>query len=204
MSSNSGAEVATKTKPRPKSTHPPVSKMVDDAILSLCERTGSSLHAIKKFISANFIVADIEKLSHLIKKYLRKSVDEGHLLQTKGIGANGSFKLSIIAKQALKKASQPPKPKVEKKAKSSAVSSSKAKESNSTNKVNKDDNAAKRPKPKSSALPKDSNSKIKIPKAAAETNSAAGAKKPPIKVRTMQTARKGTGGKAPRKNSNEL
>jgi hypothetical protein len=83
---------ATK-KPRTKPVHPRTSEMVGNAIKSLKERGGSSLQAIKKYIAANYKV-DSEKLSPFIKKYLKNAVASGELVQTKGKGASGSFKLA--------------------------------------------------------------------------------------------------------------
>jgi hypothetical protein len=80
-------------KPRVKPVHPRTSEMVANAISSLKERGGSSLQAIKKYIAANYKV-DSEKLSPFIKKYLKSAVASGELVQTKGKGASGSFKLA--------------------------------------------------------------------------------------------------------------
>ncbi|KAJ9587496.1 hypothetical protein L9F63_028251, partial [Diploptera punctata] len=71
--------------------------MVSSAIKSLKERGGSSLQAIKKYIAANYKV-DPEKFAPFIKKYLKAAVASGELLQTKGKGASGSFKLASAAK----------------------------------------------------------------------------------------------------------
>lgn len=80
-------------KPKTKPNHPPTSEMVNNAIQNLKERSGSSLQAIKKYISANYKI-DADKLSPFIKKYLKSAVTGGQLVQTKGKGASGSFKLS--------------------------------------------------------------------------------------------------------------
>lgn len=72
--------------------------MVAGAIKSLKERGGSSLQAIKKYISANYKVDSVEKLAPFIKKYLKTAVASGDLVQTKGKGASGSFKLRSVAK----------------------------------------------------------------------------------------------------------
>ena len=105
------SEVAAKKfvvkKPKAKPTHPPTSEMVSTAIKTLKERGGSSLQAIKKYIAANYKV-DVEKLAPFIKKYLKSAVTAGTLIQTKGKGANGSFKLSA------KKAEKPKVKKVKK------------------------------------------------------------------------------------------
>lgn len=91
-----------------KSDHPPCSEMVDAAIKALKERGGSSLLAIKKYVAATFKV-NIEKLAPFIKKYIKGAVVKGHLLQTKGIGASGSFKLSKVKKEVKTKIAIKPK-----------------------------------------------------------------------------------------------
>lgn len=93
-------------KPASKPSHPPTSQLVNAAIRALKERSGSSLQAIKKYIAVNNKV-DADKLSPFIKKYLRNGTASGKLVQTKGKGASGSFKLSAASL----------KPKVEKKKK---------------------------------------------------------------------------------------
>ncbi len=70
-------------KPRSKPAHPRTSEMVYNAIKSLKERGGSSLQAIKKYITANYKV-DSEKHAPFIKKYLKTAVGNGDLVQTKG------------------------------------------------------------------------------------------------------------------------
>ena len=83
---------AAKNKVKITATHPPVSDMVLAAIKSLKERNGSSSQAIKKYIGVNYKV-EVERLQPFIKKYLKSAVTSGALTQTKGKGANGSFKL---------------------------------------------------------------------------------------------------------------
>nr|GFC65637.1 histone H1 [Tanacetum cinerariifolium] len=77
---------AAAKKPRAKPAHPKTADMVNGAIKNLKERGGSSLQAIKKYVSANYKV-DAEKLSPFIKKYLKGAVAAGKLVQTKGKGA---------------------------------------------------------------------------------------------------------------------
>lgn len=84
---------ASAKKPRAKPAHPRTSEMVTAAIKSLKERGGSSLQAIKKYIAAHYKL-DAEKLAPFIKKYLKSAVVAGELVQTKGKGASGSFKLA--------------------------------------------------------------------------------------------------------------
>ena len=84
-------------KPKKPASHPPVAEMVTAAIKALKDRKGSSLPAIKKYMSANYKV-DVAKLAPFIKKFLRNAVTAGKLVQVKGTGASGSFKLSAAAK----------------------------------------------------------------------------------------------------------
>ena len=85
-----------KKSDRPKASHPSTAIMVNNAIQNLKERGGSSLQAIKKYISATYKV-DAEKFAPFIKKYIKASVVSGALVQTKGKGASGSFKLASTA-----------------------------------------------------------------------------------------------------------
>ena len=109
-----GAKAGSK-KPKAAPSHPKVSEMVNSAITSLKERGGSSLQAIKKHIGAQYKV-DVDKLSPFIKKYLKSAVVSGALVQTKGKGATGSFKLSASgqkSKEPSAAAKQVKKPKKE-------------------------------------------------------------------------------------------
>ncbi|XP_012141730.1 histone H1 [Megachile rotundata] len=77
-----------------KATHPPTSEMVHAAIRELKDRKGSSVQAIKKYITTTYEV-DGEKFAPFIKRYLKSAVTSGAVVQTKGKGASGSFKLSM-------------------------------------------------------------------------------------------------------------
>jgi hypothetical protein len=102
-------------KPKKVAEHPPVAQMVNEAISSLKERKGSSLAAVKKYVAANNKV-DIEKLGPFIRRYLKKAVADGKLLQTKGTGASGSFKLAKPEKEEKKPKKKPAAKKPAKKA----------------------------------------------------------------------------------------
>lgn len=71
--------------------NPSTAKMVSSAIRTLDDRGGSSLQAIKKYLTSNYKI-DAVKLAPYIKKYLKGAVISGQLIQTKGKGASGSFK----------------------------------------------------------------------------------------------------------------
>ena len=99
-------KVAAVKAPKAKPNHPPTSEMVDAAILALKERGGSSVLAIKKYAAATYKI-DVEKMAPFIKRYVKGAVVKGHLLQTKGRGASGSFKLAT--KKSTKKSASKPK-----------------------------------------------------------------------------------------------
>lgn len=131
-----GAKKAKSKDARSKPSHPPTSEMVNNAIKSLKERGGSSLQAIKKYLAANYKV-DAEKLSPFIKKYLKASVASGALVQTKGKGASGSFKLassskpegSSVAPKAAKRGAAKAKSPAKKKPKAAAAAAGAEKKS---------------------------------------------------------------------------
>lgn len=93
------AKKASKSKASSKSqkdkkivARPPTSEMVTAAIKELKDRKGSSFQAIKKYIVSAYKV-DGEKVAPFIKRYLKTAVSSGSVVQTKGKGATGSFKL---------------------------------------------------------------------------------------------------------------
>ncbi|KAJ8682789.1 hypothetical protein QAD02_018581 [Eretmocerus hayati] len=87
-----GTKTKVKKQPSNSNTRPTTSEMILEAVEKLADRKGSSLSAIKKYINANHQV-DVEKQANLIKKYLKNAVVEKTLVQVKGIGAGGSFRL---------------------------------------------------------------------------------------------------------------
>ncbi|KOB67773.1 Histone H1 [Operophtera brumata] len=142
--------------------------MVKSAIKMLKERSGSSLKAIKKYIAAEYKV-DSEKLAPFIRKYLKSAVESGALIQTKGTGASGSFKLeSKSAKSAAGK-----KPSGVAKAKESAAASSPAK----SKKGGAASSAGGKRKKATAAAASASPSKSKVAKATPKDKKAAAAAK---------------------------
>uniref|UniRef100_T1JHX5 H15 domain-containing protein n=1 Tax=Strigamia maritima TaxID=126957 RepID=T1JHX5_STRMM len=91
-------KAAKAKKPRAAPNHPKIAEMVNSSITNLKERGGSSLQAIKKHMGGQYKV-DVEKLAPFIKKYLKQAVTNGTLVQTKGKGASGSFKLGNSVKE---------------------------------------------------------------------------------------------------------
>lgn len=89
----------TKKKSKPSSSSPKVSKMVFEALKGINDQKGSSLLAIKKYISSNNDV-DIKLLTPAIKKFLTNAVKKGSLIQSRGkFRANVSKRKSEKIKQ---------------------------------------------------------------------------------------------------------
>ena len=87
------------TKKAPE--HPTYAAMISAACASLKDRKGSSKQAIEKYVCANYKVG--VKYNGPLKLALRKGVETGLLIQTKGTGASGSFKIAKVEKPAVKK-----------------------------------------------------------------------------------------------------
>lgn len=153
-------------KPASKPTHPPTAQLVIGAIKALQERSGSSFQAIKKFI-AEHDKLDADKLSPFIKKFLKKATASGNLIQTRGKGASGSFKLSAASL----------KPKAEKKKKPVAKKAAGVKKVGGAKKAAKP-KAKKTDKPKKKLAPKQKSLKPSKSKPKAPKPKKAQAKKP--------------------------
>jgi len=95
-----------KGKPRPPAQHPKYSEMIIAAITATKERGGTSRQKILKYIGANYKVGDgFEAHARLA---LKRMVTAGTLIQTKGTGASGSFKLAKKSAEPAKKAAKKP------------------------------------------------------------------------------------------------
>ena len=178
--------------------HPTYKEMIPEAVRTLKERNGSSRQKISKYIAANFSgLGDENSLKRNLRAGLKKLVESGTLIQVKGTGASGSFKLAAAAKKVpsakkpaatkksstVKKAATAKPKKTTPKKKVAVVAKPKAKKVAAAKKpkakVAKKPASAKKPaagKPKKSPLPK---------KAAA-----AAAKKPAKKTAAKKTAPK--------------
>ncbi len=100
-----GEKAPTKAKAKApakkkEATHPTFKVMVVSAVTILKERSGSSRQAIQKHIESNYKVGD--NSNKFVNTALVKSVKEGVLVQKKGTGASGSFKLAKVEKPAKK------------------------------------------------------------------------------------------------------
>ncbi|XP_031996518.1 histone H1.3 [Hylobates moloch] len=158
-----------------KSSGPPVSELITKAVAASKERSGVSLAALKKALAAAGY--DVEKNNSRIKLGLKSLVSKGTLVQTKGTGASGSFKLNKKA------ASGEGKPK--------------AKKAGAT-KPRKPAGAAKKPKKVTGAATPKKGVK-KTPKKAKKPATAAGTKKVAKSAKKVKTPQPKKAAKSPAK-----
>ena len=83
--------------------------MITAAIASNKEQNGCSRQKILKYIDANYETCD--RYKDYVRVAIKTMLQNGELIQTKGIGANGSFKL---AEKAVRKNKTPKKTPVKK------------------------------------------------------------------------------------------
>uniref|UniRef100_A0A8C1RQC4 Histone H1 n=1 Tax=Cyprinus carpio TaxID=7962 RepID=A0A8C1RQC4_CYPCA len=81
-----------KSASKPKKTGPSVRDLIVKTVSASKERSGVSLAALKKALSAGGY--DVEKNNSRVKLAIKSLVTNGTLVQTKGTGASGSFKLN--------------------------------------------------------------------------------------------------------------
>ncbi|ROT62055.1 hypothetical protein C7M84_020118 [Penaeus vannamei] len=79
---------------------PKYSQMVAAAIRALKERTGSSRQAILKYVVGVYGIEDEKRAGVQVRLALKKGVAGGSLVQVKGTGASGSFKLAKVEGKA--------------------------------------------------------------------------------------------------------
>uniref|UniRef100_A0A8D0HQ62 H15 domain-containing protein n=1 Tax=Sphenodon punctatus TaxID=8508 RepID=A0A8D0HQ62_SPHPU len=84
-------KAASASKAR-KPSGPSVTELLTKAVSASKERGGVSLAALKKALAAAGY--DVEKNNSRIKLGLKSLVNKGTVVQTKGSGASGSFKLN--------------------------------------------------------------------------------------------------------------
>ncbi|XP_017542536.1 histone H1-like [Pygocentrus nattereri] len=99
---------------RPKKAGPSIGELIVKAVSQSKERSGVSLAALKKALAAGGY--DVEKKNSRVKLAVKTLVTKGTLVQTKGTGASGSFKLNKKQAEPKKKAATKPKKVAAKKA----------------------------------------------------------------------------------------
>ena len=175
------AKSPKKKAPRPKKAGPSVGDLVVKAVSASKEKKGVSLSALKKALAAGGY--DVEKNNTRVKLAVKSLVSKGTLVQTKGTGASGSFKLNkqAEAKKPVKKAA----PKAKKPAAKKPAAAKKATKSPKKAVAKKPAAAKKSPakKAKKPAAPKKA---TKSPKKAKKPAAPKKAAKSPKKVYERQ------------------
>ena len=156
-------ETTKKTATKKPADHPTFAVMIAAAIAELKERKGSSRQAIEKYVAANYKVGP--KYTGPLKQALKKGVEKGTFVQTKGVGASGSFK---IAKPEPEK-----KPTVKKPA-AKKTTTKKVTKKTPTKKAPAKKTATKKPAAKKAATKKAPAKKAASPKKKAPAKKAAG------------------------------
>ncbi|XP_065644573.1 histone H1-delta-like [Hydra vulgaris] len=142
-------KIAKKSAPKKPADHAPFKAMIVDAINSLKERKGSSRQAIAKHVKANNKVGD--NVDSQVKINLKRMVLAGELVQVKGVGASGSFR--VAAKPKAAKKSPVATVKKAKKESKEVKKSTPKKKAAPTKKVTAAKEKAKKPKEKAKKTP---------------------------------------------------
>ena len=167
-----------KAAPRPKKVGPSVGDLIVKAVAASKERSGVSLAALKKALVAGGY--DVEKNKARVKTAVKGLVTKGTLVQVKGTGASGSFKINkakaekakkpakkAVKKVAAKKPAAAKKPKkVAAKKPAAKKSPKKAKKPATPKKAAKSPKKAKKPAAPKKVAAKKSPKKAVKPKAA--------------------------------------
>jgi len=175
-------ETTKKTATKKPADHPTFAVMIAAAIAELKERKGSSRQAIEKYVAANYKVGP--KYTGPLKQALKKGVEKGTLVQTKGVGASGSFK---IAKPEPEKKPAVKKPAAKKAATKKVTKKTPTKKAPAKKTATKKP-AAKKAAPKKATTKKTASPKKKAPakKAAGKVTKKAAPKKKPAAKKTAK------------------
>ncbi|XP_067303630.1 histone H1-like [Pseudorasbora parva] len=164
-----------KSAAKAKKAGPGVGELIVKAVSASKERSGVSLAALKKALAAGGY--DVEKNNSRVKIAVKSLVTKGALVQVKGTGASGSFKLNKQQAETKKKPAKKAAPKAKKPAAKKPAAAKKPKAA-----------AAKKPK-----AAKKSPKKAKKPAATAAkkaTKSPKKAKKPAATKKAAKSPKK--------------
>ena len=178
------SEATPVNKEKKNSGHPTYKDMVFNALQALKERKGSSRQAIQKYVKSNYKVGD--NVMCQVKTCIKRCVDGGVLVQVRGTGASGSFRLQNKQPAAKKPAAKKPaakKPAAKKPAAKKPVAKKPAAKKPAAKKPAAKKPAAKKPAAKKSAAKKPAAKKPAAKKPAAKKPAAKkpAAKKPAAK-----------------------
>ncbi|XP_064873172.1 histone H1-like [Oncorhynchus nerka] len=155
-----------KAAAKPKKAGPSVGELIVKAVSASKERSGVSLAALKKSLAAGGY--DVEKNNSRVKIAVKSLVTKGTLVQTKGTGASGSFKLNKKAVEAKKPAKKAAAPKAKKVAAKKPAAAKKPKKVAAKKAVAAKKSPKKAKKPATPKKAAKSPKKVKKPAAAAK------------------------------------
>ncbi|XP_028666684.1 histone H1-like [Erpetoichthys calabaricus] len=174
-----------KASAKPKMTGPSVSDLIVKAVSASKERHGLSFAGLKKALAAGGY--DVEKNNARVKLSVKSLVSKGSLVQTKGTGASGSFKINKqteAKEKGTKKKAAPKKPAAKKPAAAKKVQKPAAKKPATAKKTVKPAAAAK----KSAKSPKKAKPAAKPKKTVKSPKKAKVAKAKAAKLKTVKRA----------------
>ncbi|KAF1391165.1 hypothetical protein PFLUV_G00039090 [Perca fluviatilis] len=137
----SPAKAAKKKVSKPKKAGPSVSELIVQTVAASKDRSGVSAAALKKALAAGGY--DVDKNKARVKTAIKSLVAKGTLVQTKGTGASGSFKMNKKAVET--KAKKPVKKAAPKAKKPAAAKKPKAAAAKKPAAANKSPKKAKKP-----------------------------------------------------------
>ncbi|XP_065577584.1 histone H1-delta-like [Artemia franciscana] len=133
-------------KVKAPANHPKYVEMIIKSIADLKERGRSSRQAILKYIMANFQVGNDAKVVNMhLKQALKRCLANGIVINPKGTGVTGSFKLAKPVKAENSKAIKPAKPKAKKTSVKKTTKPTAVKKSTSAKKATKSMAGSKKP-----------------------------------------------------------
>ena len=95
-----------KTTARKPASHPVYKDMIVEALSTLKDRSGSSRQKINSFIMQKYNIEE-SAIKRNLKPALKRALTNGTIIQSKGVGASGSFKLPASAKNPATAAKKP-------------------------------------------------------------------------------------------------
>ncbi|KAL7838791.1 hypothetical protein AOLI_G00271950 [Acnodon oligacanthus] len=163
---------------KPKKAGPSVGELIVKAVSQSKERSGVSLAALKKALAAGGY--DVDKNKSRVKIAVKSLVTKGTLVQTKGTGASGSFKLNKKQAEPKKKVAKKAAPKAKKAAVKKPAAAKKPK------KVAAKKPAAAKKSPKKAKKPAAAKKVAKSPKKAKKPAAPKKAAKSPKKAKAVK------------------
>ena len=133
-------------KAKTPANHPKYTEMITKSIADLKERGGSSRQAILKYIMANFQVGNDAKVVNMhLKQALKRCLANGIVINPKGTGVTGSFKLAKPVKAEKSMSAKSAKPTAKKASVKKTAKPTTVKKSTSAKKVTKPMAGSKKP-----------------------------------------------------------